>query len=438
MIDATFDKINRFVPEKWQWVLNHGGFRKYFKNTGWMFFGQMFSLLVSFFIGAWLVRYLGPENYGVISYVLAFSGIFSFIANLGIDGILNRELVVYPEKRDELMGTAFRLKLIGGFLSFFLTVVIAFVYESSWLTRGLISLYSLAFVIQAINIISIFFQAQVLSKNNVRAVLMATIISSVLKIILILLGKGIVWLTLIYLIDTALQGFGYILSYRRYKLKIINWRYNKELAKKIISNSWFLMLSSASIYIYTRIGQVIIRQILDERAVGLYSAATKLSEIWYFIPGIICASLFPAIINSKKTNQDLYYSRLKRMYVLIFTLSLMIAMAVSVLAKTIVNFLFGADYLESVLTLRIYAWSTIGLFLGMVSGYYLLAENYIKIYFFSTFFVATLNVLLNILLIPRLGINGAAIATVISYSFLFLALWFFKKTRKETNIILNY
>ena len=112
MVDKTLDKINTFVPEKWRWVLQHGGFRKYFKNTGWMFLGQMASLVVSFFVGVWIARYLGPDNYGSFNYAIAYAGLFSFIASLGIDGILSRDLVANPEKRDELLGTAFLLKLI--------------------------------------------------------------------------------------------------------------------------------------------------------------------------------------------------------------------------------------------------------------------------------------------------------------------------------------
>jgi O-antigen/teichoic acid export membrane protein len=226
-----------------------------------------------------------------------------------------------------------------------------------------------------------------------------------------------------------------IISYRRAKFKTRSWKFNGALARQIFASSWLMMLTTASVLVYMKIDQVIIRHMLDERAVGLYSAAIKLSEVWYFIPGIICVSLFPAIINSKKTNQESYYSRLKNLFLLVLALSLIIAIIVSVLARPIVYVLFGEDYLESVSVLSIYAWSIVGMFLGMVAGYYLLAENYMKIYFFSSFFVAGLNIVLNVLLIPRMGINGAAVATVVSYSFLVLGLLFFRKTRRELRLV---
>src|SRR5574344_2906955 len=109
MLDKFFKTIEKITPSKYRWILNHDGFKRYFANIGWMFFGQMFSLLVSFFIGAWLARYLGPENYGIFNYAIAFAGLFVFVAPLGVDAILNRDLVAHPEQRDKLMGTAFIL-----------------------------------------------------------------------------------------------------------------------------------------------------------------------------------------------------------------------------------------------------------------------------------------------------------------------------------------
>lgn len=435
MLDKFFSAIERFVPVKWRWVLGHGGFRRYFANTGWMFFGQMFGLCLSFFIGVWVIRYLGPENYGVLSYALAFAGIFSFIAGLGVDNILNRELVKFPEKRDELMGTAFRLKLIGGFIAFAITVISVFIINPSTLIKFLVMIYSFTFIFQSLNIVSTFFQSRVEAKKNVRAQVLSSSLTSILKIIMILSGLGVIWIMIAYTLDSLWLVIILLISYRRSSLKFRKWKFSGETARQILSSSWLMMLTTASVLIYMKIDQVIIRQMLDERAVGLYSAAIKLSEIWYFIPGIICVSLFPAIINSKKTDQKLYYSRLKRLYILVLVLSIIIAIIVSALAKPIIYLLFGSDYLESISVLRIYAWSTIGFFLGMVSSYYLLAENYMKIYFSSSFFVAVLNIVLNVLLIPKFGINGAAIATVVSYSFLFLVLLFFRKTRRDISLI---
>jgi O-antigen/teichoic acid export membrane protein len=429
MIDRTLDKINKFVPEKWQWILTHEGFRRYFKNTGWMFFGQMFSLLVSFFIGAWLARYLGPENYGVLSYAVAFVGLFAFISSLGVDGILNRELVKFPEKRDELLGTAFRLKLIGGVIAFMVTIVCAVIFLTSPLVKLLIILFSFTFILQVINVISIYFQSEVKSKNNVRAVLVATIISSLLKVAVILLDKGVIWIVVVFALDVLWQGIGFIRAYNKFGLKIRNWKYNKELSKEILKNSWPLMLASAAGFIYLRIDQVMIGVMLGTREVGLYAAAVKLVEVWYFIPGIICASLFPAIINAKKTSPEVYKRRLNFFYILMGLIPVIIAIPITFLAKPIIIVLFGSSYLESINILRIYIWSSLGLFLGSAMSQYLMSENLVKSIFWLNFFAMIANVILNLIFIPMFGLLGAATATLISYFVLPLGAWLINKIK---------
>jgi O-antigen/teichoic acid export membrane protein len=381
----------------------------------WMFGGQMFSLLVSFFIGAWIARYLGPENYGVLSYSMAFVGIFGFIASLGVDGILNRELIQTPEKRDELLGTAFRLKLIGGAIAFCLAVSSVLIFKSDPVIKILVSLYSFSFILQSINIINIYFNAEVKSKNSVKAVLTATVISSVLKIIVILLGKGIIWIVGVFVLDALWQGVGFLRAYNNFGLKIKNWKFDKELAKVILKNSWPLMLAGAASLIYLKIDQVMIGAILGNYKVGIYAAAVKLVEVWYFVPGIICTALFPAIINAKKTSAEMYKKRLKNFYLLMAIIPIAMAIPITLLAKPIIQILFGSGYLESIQILRIYIWSSLGLSLSMAVSQYLMSENLIKINFISNIVAMFLNIILNIIFIPIFGITGSAFATLISY-----------------------
>lgn len=415
MLDKIFKKLERFVPLKYRWILNHEGFKRYFSNTGWMFFGQMFSLLVSFFIGAWLARYLGPENYGILSYAVAFVGIFGFIASLGVDGILNRELVKFPEKRDELLGTAFRLKLIGGSIALALCIAGAFISKTTPLIRLLIILFSLNFILQALNVISIYFQAGVKSKNNVKALLFATIISSILKVAVILLDKGVIWIMIVYALDFLWQGIGFLKAYNRFGLKLKAWKFNRELSRKILKDSWPLMFASAASFIYLRIDQVMIGALLGNYEVGLYAAAVKLVEIWYFIPGIICTSLFPAIINAKKTSLEMYRRRLKNLYILMTIIPILIAVPITLLAKPIIYILFGSGYLESIGILRVYIWSSVGLFLGWVVYQFLMSENSVKIIFWLNLLAMIVNIILNLIFIPAFGLLGAAWATLISY-----------------------
>jgi len=432
MLDNILKKVERFIPAKHRWVLGHEGFRRYFANTGWLFLGQIFFLLLSFLIGAWIARYLGPEKYGIISYVVAFTGLFSFIANLGVDGVLHRELVSHPEKRDELLGTSLRLKLWGGGLAFGFATIAAFLFGGSPYITALIILFALSFFLQAPFVLITYFYSQVKAKQAIKAQFAAAIISSILKIGLILAGGGIIGLIIIYIIDSLWQGLLLFKFYKDAGLKIRAWKFKPELARSLWRDSWPLMLSSAAAFIYLRIDQVMVGQILGEEAVGIYAVGVKLTEVFYFIPGVICGSLFPAIVNARKTSSALYYSRLKKLYLLLGFLGLVVAAPVAFLAQPFVNFVFGSAYLGATPVLQIYIWSSISLFIGAVVGQQLMAENRTRAIFILNFSAMIVNIVLNLILIPRVGLIGAAISTLIAYSTVPLLMLFLpKKTNSD-------
>lgn len=416
MLDRLFEKLKIIIPAKWHWILEHGGFKKYFANTGWMFLGQIFSLLVAFFISAWLARYFGPENYGIFSYAIAFAGMFSFIANLGVDRILARELVDKPEEREKLLGTGFILKIIGGITAFLLVVVISVLFIKDNFVRNLIILYSFVFIAEPLNIISVFFQSQVKAKINTQIRLIVLFIISALKITLILSGKGIIWLTVIFVLDTFLSGVLCVYFYKKSGFKITEWNFDKKILKIIITGSLYLMLASAANYIFIRVDQVMIGSLLTQKDVGFYAAAVKIMEVWYFIPVIICGSLFPAIMNAKKSGEEVYLKRLKMFMLLLCGIGFLIAVPTYLFSSFIIKIIFGIEYVDSISILQIYAWSGVGLFLGWGIYHYLLSENKLKSIFYFYLFSMILNVVLNYFLIINFGLNGAAWATLISYS----------------------
>ena len=393
-MSEAYKKFKKIIVEKVSYLWSHYGFRRYLKNTGWMFLGQMFSLLVAFFIGAWLARYLGPNNFGVLNYALSFGGIFAFIATLGVDGILSREFVKHPNKVEELLGTGFGLKLMGAGIAFASTAVSVLLFESNNLIRFLVLIFSLSFILQTLNILSTFFQAKVEAKQSIKAQLVATLVSSVLKVLAILMGLGVIWIMPIYVLDSLWSGVALLLIYKKSGLSIRKWHFNASLARVIIKDSWLLMFASAAWYFYMKVDQVIIGHLMGISEVGIYAAAVKLAEIWYFVPGIICTSLFPAIVNSKLVNKELYHGRLKKLYLFLVSLAIIIAVPISILAKFVIIILFGNAYLAAVPVLQIYIWSGVGLFLSAGVNQYLLAENMVR----TIFTVYLISMITNIVL----------------------------------------
>lgn len=164
-----------------------------------------------------------------------------------------------------------------------------------------------------------------------------------------------------------------------------------------------------------KIDQVMIQEMLGNEAVGQYAAATRLSEIWYFIPTVVASSLFPAIVNAKRQSEELYYDRLQKLFDLVVWIAIAIALPITFLSDMIVNMLYGEQYNQAASVLMIHIWASIFVFLGVVSGNWYINENLQLLAFWRAFYGMISNIFLNLLLITKYGIQGAAIATLISY-----------------------
>ena len=217
------------------------------------------------------------------------------------------------------------------------------------------------------------------------------------------------------LFDSFVLAIGFLYFYLHNNLSLKKWVFDRNIAKSLLKDSWPLILSGLAIMVYMRIDQVMINAMLNDEAVGQYAAAVKLSEIWYFIPMVIASSLFPAIINAKKQSEELYYARLQKLYDLMVWLAIAIALPMTFMSNWIVNLLYGNAYNQSGSVLMIYIWAGVFVFLGVASGKWFLNENLQLLSFFRTFYGMIINIILNIFLIPKYGIKGAAFTTLISY-----------------------
>ena len=430
-------KIKQTLKDKLNRLQLSTGFKKYFVNTSWLFFERIIGMAVTFFVGVYVARYLGPANFGLLSYTGSFVGLFSAIATLGLDSILVRELVKDEKRRGELLGTTFVLKVIGSiFVLMIIVIAVRFTTNDSF-TNLLIFIIAIGTIFQSFNVINFYFQSKVLSKYTVYAQIFASFTCAAIKLVLIYFNMSLIYFVIVTLLQSMILASGLVVMYIKQKSSLFSWSVNFGLAKNLLKDSWPLMLSGIAISIYMKIDQVMIKNMLDAKAVGNYAVAVRLSGIWYFIPMAITSSVFPAIINAKKVSEKLYYERLQKLYDLMTWLAIGIALPITFLANDIIKILFGAQYQSAAGVLRIHVWATVFVFLGVATGKYLVVENYTKISFLKSITGAIVNVILNIILIPKFKINGAAIATVISYFVSVFLIILIPKTYKNSILMLK-
>lgn len=411
-------------------LLENKGFVKYFKNASWAFADKFIRIITALFIGVWVTRYLGPKDFGILSYAQSIVGLIAAFSSLGLNGLLARELVKNPEDRYTLLGTSFILQMIGSTILFGILVVFAQINENDALTKTIILLLGGLTFLDSFGIITIYFQSIVKNKLMVIPSLVGLVISSILKVSLILSQAKLLMFVYVLIFDTAFLIIGLLYFYRKQNQKLFKWNFSSKKATSLLKDSWPLVLSGIIVSIYMKVDQFMIKEIIGVEAVGKYAAAARLSEAWGFIPGIICASVFPAIVNAKKVNEELYLKRIQNLYDLMVLISLLIALILTFTSDWLVNFLYGVEFIESGPVLSLHIWGGVFLFLGSARAGWILNENLQR---YTSMYLGVgmvCNLLLNLYFIPKNGIWGAALATLISQSISVLfAPLLFKKTR---------
>jgi len=415
-----------------------GILQKAVANTGWLFADKVLRVIVGMVVLIWLARYLGPEKFGTLNYSIAFVALFTRVASLGLDSIVVRDVVRNPRDMVDILGTAFVLKLVGALTAAGLTIGAIFALRpQDALTCWMVGIIAAGMIFQTLDVIDLWFQSQMQSKYTVYAKNAAFMIANFAKIGLIMIGAPLIAFAWIALAEVVIGAVGLVIVYWKIGYTMLRWSVSLSRASALLNDSWPLILSGLAVVTYMRIDQVMLGEMAGAGSVGIYSAAVRLSEGWYFLPIAIATSVFPSIVATRKVNEALYHERLQKLYHFMTWLAIAIAVPVTFLSQIVINFLYGAGYNGAGTVLAIHIWAGVFVFLGYASGQYLLTENYTRISFYRAFWGMVLNVILNFLLIPRYGVNGAAVATLISQFGATFGIVFLKYTRGQAIMMMK-
>ena len=388
-------------------------------NTSWLFADRILRMGLGLFVGVWVARYLGVQQFGLLSYATAFVGLFSTFSDLGLSSLAIRAISSEPDQKDLILGTVFWLKLFGGIATLFLAVGFIFVFrQDDTLTIGIVAILASVGIFQAFDTIDIWFQSQLQSKYVVIAKNTAFIVITLIKIILIYIHAPLLAFAGTTLAEAGLGALGLIGVYKIKRHSLHLWRWSLPLAKTLLRESWPLILSGLTIMIYMKIDQIMLGEMISIQAVGLYSSATRISEVWYFIPTAIASSVAPSIYAAKKEkNEFLYYRRIEQLLRLLSLSAITIAIPMSFFSGIIMTVLFGNEYAASGPILAVHTWAALFVFMGIGTSCWFIAEGLNHLALSRTLLGVVINIILNFFLIPFYGGLGAAIATVISQAF---------------------
>lgn len=390
--------------------------RKIVDNTAWLMVDRMVRMGLGLIVGVWIARYLGPAQYGIFSFAVSFVALFGTMSTLGLDSIVMRHLVAGAADSNEVLGTAFVLRLLGGILVPLLAVAsIHFMEPDDRATVLLVTILSVGLLFQAFDTIDIHFQAQVQSKLTVWAKNAAFLSVAAVRVFLVHVRAPLWSFAAAQVAELALGSLGLVAMYKWRGGQVSKWRARRWRANQLLQQSWPVILTGMAIMIYSRIDMVMLKYMQGDVAVGLYATATKISEVWYFVPVAIVSSVSPAIIRAKDS-PSIYYARIGKLFSLMSLIALVIGSGIALCSHWIILYLYTDAFREAAPVLAVHVWASLFVFLGLAQGPWNISQDLLKLGFYRTLAGAIGNVLLNLVLIPKYSAMGAAIATVISYA----------------------
>lgn len=388
--------------------------KKALKNIAWAICGKIFSLLSILVVGIIVARYLGKEQYGIMNYVISIVAIFQVFADFGLDFIQIREESKNPHLRDRIIGTVYGLKLFFAILTLLAIYITVSIFIDEVSIRSYIMLYALSIIMNTTWVSRNHFTSMVWNEYVVKTEILRNVIGMVIKVGLVLLHLPLIWFICSLLFDSFLLATGYLVSYTKKIDSIRKWSFDKTLAFYMIRQAFPLLLSSAAIIVYNKIDQVMIGDMIDKANLGIYSVAIRFTELLVFVPTIIAQTISPMLVEMHKTDAA-RYDECSRIFVNVtVSLCIILALMTSLLSYPIVYVTFGKAYIGAASVLSILAFKVIGDALSQTSGQLIIIEGQQKYAPIRNIIGCVACIILNLILIQRYGIHGAAYTALIT------------------------
>ncbi|MFR2352843.1 MAG: flippase [Bacteroides ovatus] len=396
--------------------------RKVLTNVFWALSGKIINMGGALLVAILVARYLGPEQYGLMNYVISYVAIFNILSEFGMSNIEIRELAAHPQNKEKILGTCFILRLISASITYLVIVITLIIFHTDWYTSVMILVYGLSLFPNVFLLIRNYFTSIVENEYIVKSEIIRTFIGVLIKVILVLSHCSLTWFIIATAFDFFLVASGYLFSYRKIIGSPFVWVFDKSLVTYILKESFPLVLSGAAVVIYQRIDQVMIGNMIDQKSVAYFATAGKFTDLVLFLPTMLTQTVVPLLVAAKISSTNERYERLKRQFIsIIVWISVFISFFLSIISYYLVAFTYGDQYLPAVPVLQILAFKTIGMALSSSSGQIIIMEHIQKWAVIRNVIACCVCVSLNYILIPKYGIIGSAWVTIIT---VFIASYF--------------
>lgn len=383
------------------------------KNAGWIIGGRVTNKLLAFFVGILTARYLGPGNYGLISYAATYTTFFSSLCTLGINSVIIKDFIAHPDEQGEAIGTTLGLRALSSLLSAVMIAgIVSVIDHNEPLTILVVMLSSIGLFFQIFDTYNQWFQSRLQSKYAAMATVISYIVVSGYKLILLMLGKSVVWFALATSIDYIVVAFFLLLAYRKNAGPALSFSLRK--GKQLLKESSSFIVSGLMVSIYASMDRLMLKQLMDETVVGYYGVAVSLSTTWGFVLQAVIDSVYPSVVQAFDRSEAHFNRRNRQLYAVVIYFAGAVSLVLCLFAKPIVLILYGQEYAPTIALLRIVVWYTTFSYLGVARNAWMVCKNKQKHLTWLYVGAAAINCSLNLMLIPTMGATGAAWASLLT------------------------
>ncbi|MET0285507.1 MAG: flippase [Polyangiales bacterium] len=383
------------------------------RDTVIVFAERVVRLLTGVLVAMYLARALGPSRYGVYSYAVSMVTLCSFLAQAGLEPILVRELVRQKEALTTLRA-ALLLRLGGGVAAALGSLLLARLTSTRELpVTGLVAVMALVSVLQASHVLDAWLLSRQAFRASSTVKTIAIVAAGLARIAAVTSSTPLLALALVAVGEAALTGWLLWIAARGLRIVAIPER---AVLTRLWASARPMLLSSFAIVIYSRADVVLLGQLTSPEEVGMYAAASQLSEAFYLVPIALMQAATPRLTQLHEQDDAAFRAACIKLVRLCSLLGLAVAVAVTLLAPIMVTLIYGARFAGTPSMLAVHVWSTWMVFVSVATEPWYIHRQLQHRYVRKTLLAALANVALNVLLIPRYGGVGAAVATVVSYA----------------------
>lgn len=387
---------------------------KYVINAFWMILEKVLKIIFTFLFLGMVARRVTVADFGVLNLAISIVTSLWVISSLGIDSILLKEFSLKKYKENDLLSTAFLARLCCSLIVILISVVFIELYNVDYHRNDYKVVFYIiisSLIFYNFNTLYTYHQAYSRAILNTKVSIISLVLSMTVKLYLYIYDFGLIYFAWSFFFDVFINLFLVIILNRSRNIEIRIRHFQKDVFLDLFKQGWPMFFASCLLVAYSRLDQFMIAYLLGVSHSGIYSIALRISDAYSFVPLIIATSFYP-LIAKDPTDENI-----KNYFSIVFFSAFITGLVVIAVAPYVIPYMFGDAYLAAVSVLNITVFSTMFAVLGSACTNYMVLFNlgFYRLIRISAGLIV--NIILNLMMIPKFGIIGAAWATLISQLF---------------------